>query len=289
MNDPGASRADLLVTSRAALLDALVALEVHRDAVIVIGAQAVYLRTAAAPVALAEATKDSDLAVDPRELGEDPLLEDAMTRAGFYPNAETRQPGAWMSPTGIPVDLMVPESLTGGGKQTRGGRIPPHSKSATRRAGGLEATLIDNSPMEVSALDPADGRRFTVKVAGSAALLVAKLYKIGERAGDPNPNRLQDKDAHDIYRILIDAETADLADAFEQLRAHEVSAEVTETAIGYLQQLFVAGPTALGAAMASRAESGIGDPDLVAASVSALAGDLSKALQPVQGPGGGNS
>lgn len=289
MNQPGASSADLLVQSRSALLDALVALEAHRDSIIVIGAQAVYLRTAAAPVSLAEATKDSDLAVDPRTLGEDPLLEDAMTRAGFHPNPDSRQPGAWLSSTGIPVDLMVPASLTDGGKKARGGRIPPHSQSATRRADGLEAAVIDNSLMEVAALDPVDGRRYTVKVAGCGALLVAKLYKIGERVSDPNPTRLQDKDAHDIYRILIDAETAELAETFDQLRADEVSADVTETAIGYLRELFVAGPSALGAEMAGRAEFGIGDPDLVAASVSALAEDLSKALQTAQEFGGGRS
>ena len=50
---------DLLVQTRSALLDALEALIDHRDAVIVIGAQAVYLHTGNALVALAEATKES--------------------------------------------------------------------------------------------------------------------------------------------------------------------------------------------------------------------------------------
>lgn len=279
MNESGASRADLLVQSRSALLDALEALELHRDSIVVIGAQAVYLRTSAAPVALAEATKDSDLAIDPRQLADDPLLEDAMTRAGFRLDPDKGQPGAWLSPAGIPVDLMVPASLTAGGRQGRSGRIPPHGKRVTRRADGLEAVLIDNSPMKVSALDPNDPRQYAVKVAGAGALLVAKLAKIGERVHDPNPDRLQDKDAHDIYRILIAAETADLAETFERLRAEAVSAVATETAIGYLRDLFGPGPTALGAEMAGRAEAGIGDPDLVSASVSALADDLLKALQ----------
>lgn len=39
--------ADLLVAARSALLDALEALHAHRDAVIVIGAQAIYLHTGA--------------------------------------------------------------------------------------------------------------------------------------------------------------------------------------------------------------------------------------------------
>ncbi|MEV4551037.1 hypothetical protein [Nonomuraea wenchangensis] len=84
MNPPGVSSSDILVRSRSALLDALAALDAHRDAVIVIGAQAVYLRTVRSPVALAETTKDSDLVLDPRVLEDDPLLERCMGEAGFY-------------------------------------------------------------------------------------------------------------------------------------------------------------------------------------------------------------
>jgi hypothetical protein len=43
---------DLLVEARSALLDALEALRAHRRTVIVIGAQAIYLRTGAVKVAL---------------------------------------------------------------------------------------------------------------------------------------------------------------------------------------------------------------------------------------------
>jgi hypothetical protein len=78
MSSPGGSEGDLLGRSRSALLDALQALEAHRGAVIVVGAQAIYLRTSSSIVALAEATKDSDLAVDPRLLHDDPLIEKAM-------------------------------------------------------------------------------------------------------------------------------------------------------------------------------------------------------------------
>ena len=45
MNRPGVGDSDLLVRARSALLDALVALEPHRESVVVIGAQAIYLRT----------------------------------------------------------------------------------------------------------------------------------------------------------------------------------------------------------------------------------------------------
>jgi hypothetical protein len=73
------------------------------------------MRTGNATFALAEATKDSDLAIDTRRPGENPLLEEAMTSAGFILNPVSQQPGAWMSPNGIPVDLMVPEHLAGSG------------------------------------------------------------------------------------------------------------------------------------------------------------------------------
>jgi hypothetical protein len=285
MNVRGASSPDLLVPARAALLDALVALEQHRDAVIVIGAQAVYLRTSEirAQVALAESTKDSDIAVDPRELADEPLLEQAMTRAGFIPNPNPRkkQPGAWVNAAGFEVDLMVPEALAGGGgKQARGARIPPHGKGATRRARGLEAALVDYSLMKVAALDPADDRHYTVKVAGPAALLVAKLHKIAERVDDPNPDRLQDKDAHDVYRLLTAHETDELAARIARLLTEEICATETRDALNHLETLFAAGPDAAGSAMAGRAEEGVGEPQTVAASIAALSADLKLAAAP---------
>jgi hypothetical protein len=161
--------------------------------VVVIGAQAIYLRTAAAPVALAEATKDSDLVIDPRVLQDDPRIEAAMAGGGFHRNLRSGQPGEWLSAAGIPVDLMVPERLAGGGRRTsRGARIPPHDKHATRRARGLEAAVVDNDLMQVGSLAVNDGRRHEVRVAGTAALLVAKAHKIGERA-TTFPSRLVDR------------------------------------------------------------------------------------------------
>jgi hypothetical protein len=111
-----------------------------------IGAQAIYLHTGAAVVALAEATKDSDLAVDPRTLGDHPLLDDAMSAAGFHRDLlHHPQPGSWLSREGIDVDLMVPEALAGASGR-RGARIPPHSRHATRRTPGLEAAIVDHAP-----------------------------------------------------------------------------------------------------------------------------------------------
>jgi hypothetical protein len=273
MKQPG--EADILVAARSALLDAVEALADQRAALVLIGAQAIYLHTGAAPVALAEATKDSDLAVDPRALNDDPRLEEAMQRAGFHPNLIDPQPGSWVSPRGIPVDLMVPALLSGESGR-RGGRIPPHSRRATRRATGLEAAVVDHAPMVIKSLDPSDARSAEIEVAGPAALLVAKLHKLGERQN--TPGRLLDKDAHDIYRLLVATDTVALASALAQLQVSELAGSVTNEAIVYLEQLFALGPNALGATMAGRAEELIGNAPVVSAAVAALAADLVAAL-----------
>jgi hypothetical protein len=274
MNRPG--DADLLPTARSALLDALDALQLHLHALVVIGAQAIYLHTGGAAVALAETTKDSDIALDTRALSDTPLIEDAMREAGFHLDPNFPQPGSWLSAEDIPVDLMVPASLVRATGR-RGARIPPHSKHAARRATGLEATIVDHAPMHVAALDPGDSRACTVNVAGPAALLVAKLHKIAERAD--TPDRLLDKDAHDLYRLLVAIPTGQLATSLWRLQADPLAGKATRHAIALLDELFAAGPQALGSMMAGRAEQGIGDPAVVSAAVAALAGDLAAALQ----------
>jgi hypothetical protein len=266
---------DLLVASRGALLDALEALRPHLDAVVVVGAQAIYMHTGAAPVALAETTKDSDLALDSRVLNDSPLLEEAMTSAGFHHDLGSSQPGSWLSPTGIPVDLLIPKSLAGSSGR-RGARIPPHAKHAARKVTGLEAAVVDHAPMTVRSLAADDERAYTVNVASPAALLVAKLHKLGDR--QESSDRRNDKDAHDVYRLLIAIPTDDLAVALRRLRTDEVAGAATEAGLVLLSNLFAKGPGALGSQMAGRAEEGIGDPEVVSASAATLASDLLRAV-----------
>lgn len=280
MNQPGDT--DLLTAARSALLDALHALQPHLDAVVVIGAQAIYLWSGGAQVALAETTKDSDIALDTRALSDTPLLEDTMRQAGFRLDTNSPQPGSWLNDDGIPVDLMVPESLAGAAGR-RGARIPPHSKHAARRANGLEAAIVDHAPMRVAALDPNDPRACTVNVASPAALLVAKLHKIAERA--ETPDRLIDKDAHDLYRLLVAIPTDELATALQRLRADTLAGEATRHALRLLHMLFADGPEALGSMIAGRAEQGIGNPLVVSTSAATLAADLLATLR-VENPSG---
>lgn len=262
---------DEVTMARLGLLDALEALESHLDALVIIGAQAVYLHTGATEIALAEFTTDGDVAVDPDLLGSDPLVEEAMRAVGFVPDPRSSAIGSWISPRGVPVDLMVPDAVDGAGR--RGVRVPPHDSRSMRRARGIEATLLDNSKMIIQALDPAaDDRRFEVSVAGPAALLVAKLHKIHDRLD--TPSRQDNKDAHDVYRLLTAVETHVFVDAIGRLLGDEGGADVTREALDQLGELFAQGAGARGSLMAGAAEELVGDPAAVSESVALLAQDL---------------
>src|SRR5258708_264101 len=197
MNMPGESSdlsRQLYVNARRVLLDALEALQGQHDAIILVGAQAIYQYTGQAKVAVAEFTTDADLVLDPSALNESPEIAAAMQSKGF--TRDLQQPGVWWSPRDhVEVDLMVHAALAGPG--TRAARLPGHEERAARRAQGLEVALVDKQQQTITALDPTDARSFQVQVAGPAALLIAKLYKIWERRN--TPSRLDAKDASDVY------------------------------------------------------------------------------------------
>lgn len=271
MSQSGDNSDDLLIRARSTLLDALEALEEQREALIVVGAQAIYLQTGDLNIALAPATKDSDLSFDPRLLHEHPRLEEAMRGAGFFPD---EQPGSWVRFDGIPVDLMVPDQLAGHGR--RSVRIPPHDNRSARKTRGLEASLIDYDSREITSLTPHDARRIHAKVAGPGALLVAKVHKITERID--TPTRLNDKDAHDAFRLLRSVETQDLTERFVRLMDDTLTQETTKEALSSLVKNFASGADALGSAMAGRAEAGVGDPQQTSLATALLADDLVNAI-----------
>ncbi len=75
------------VRARETLLDALGALETHRQAVILVGTQAVYLHTHATDTefSVSPFTYDADIALDPSRLANEPKIVEAMQAAGFAP------------------------------------------------------------------------------------------------------------------------------------------------------------------------------------------------------------
>lgn len=89
-----------------------------------------------------------------------------------------------------------------------------------------------------------------VNVAGVGALLVAKSFKLGERLA--KPERLQPKDAGDVYR-LIDATAVDeMAAILNTLLDDECSAQATDVALEYTRQLFMT-PGGVGVQLAAQA------------------------------------
>lgn len=264
----------LYVAARHVLLDGFEALGDHREALILVGAQAVYLHVGEADLAVAPYTKDADFTLNPQVLAAIPLLEEVMARAGFRHGS---QPGIWLTtrtvedrPVDVELDLLVPDSLGGSGR--RGARLVSHGNNVARKARGLEAALVDNALMAVSALEPGSSRTCQIRVAGPSALLVSKLHKLGERDRQ-DPTRLRPKDAHDVLRLLRGVATQTLASGLQLLQANELSAAVTGEAVEHLARLF-GSAASLGSQLAAEAAAGLEPADMVTASCAALTHDL---------------
>lgn len=113
-------------------------------------------------------------------------------------------------------------------------------------------------------------------VAGPGALLIAKIHKIAERVD--HHDRVRDKDALDVLRLLRAIETDDLAAPVRTLRADELAGPVTREALELLPRLF-GSETSDGVLMAVRAAGGSEDPATSAASLVALMNDLRRAVE----------
>jgi hypothetical protein len=271
------------VEARRVLLDALTALQPHIGAIVLIGAQAVYLRTAGRLSTYQPFTTDADLALDPALLADIPLLGDAMLDAGFELTAE---PGIWQQrfqragfdgDITVPVDLIVPAELVSKAGR-RGARLPgDHGKTAARKSEGVAGAIVDFDPFEIPSFEAADDRTVVVNVAGPAALLVAKAHKLGERLA--TPERLMPKDAGDIYRLFDATSVEDMTPATMRLLADERSSTATSAALGFVRQLF-ATPRSPGVGLAVQALAGIIDPITVTSVLTGYTTDFLDATEP---------
>jgi hypothetical protein len=251
----------LYVAARRILLDVLEALGPHRPKFVLVGAQAVYLQAGDADMeVVAPYTKDADLGIDARDLDRDPSILGLMTAAGFslkITRAGGVEPGTWVAETDVdgkqtlvPVDLLVPEALAYGNGR-RDARLPNHGKNATRRVAGLEATVRDNVEMTITSLEiERDPRTMSIRVAGPAALLVAKAHKLGERLGRGNEGRIRAKDAGDVVRLMRGSATPDaVGKTLAKLAGDEMCGPSVRAGVDYLERLF-ATPRARGVDLA---------------------------------------
>lgn len=253
-----------------ALLDALDALgPAHRDALVLVGAQAIYLHVGNDDLAVPQFTHDADLAVNPELVAASPLIIPALEAVGFTrepPPGSTKssQPGQFhklIDGQWIEVDLLVPDAIASvtHPNRRRSAGVDPHGRNSMARAAGLEAALIDNAYREIHTLTEGDARAVSIRVAGPAALLMAKAHKLGERT--LAKNRVDAKDALDIYRLLAACNLTDTAMRLRELSKSEAGLSVL-VGIDHLSRLF-ASPTAEGSVLAAAAVGAAADPAVI--------------------------
>lgn len=114
-----------------------------------------------------------------------------------------------------------------------------------------------------------------MNVAGTGALMVAKLHKLWERT--EHDDRVKAKDALDIVRILRATSTPDLAQRLRELRLSQEAGVVAIDAIEHLDSLF-GRRDGRGIALAIQATDRLVDPEELAISTITLANDLRSAL-----------
>ncbi|MDR1188326.1 MAG: hypothetical protein LBK95_12880 [Bifidobacteriaceae bacterium] len=240
-----------VVTSRRALIDVLIGLAEHREALTVLGGHAVIEVTQGIPALPPEdTTHDGDLGVTPELLGADPKLGERMAALG-YETVRPERPGVWSPVTQRDrsihsrdsVDLIAPMSLARDGMTTtrdiRAARVGAHGKRAVSATRGTELSVLDRRLLVLRSFD--GGPTVDAYVAGPSALLCAKAYKIHDRL-DPaelrrNADRLRPKDFADLYRLLRAVEPEEAAQVFHQGIADPRIGEAVKLGRDYLMEI----------------------------------------------------
>lgn len=204
-----------IVSSRQALIDVIIGLSEHGEALTVLGGHAVTEVTRNVPsLPPPDTTRDGDLGVIPQLLTSDPRIPERMLELG-YEQARPERPGVW-SPIAQrersihardSVDLIAPMSLSRDGmtsrRAIRSARVGDHGTSVSATA-GTELSVVDRHRATLRAFD--SDASVETYIAGPAALLCAKAHKIHDRMKpselERNSQRLRPKDFADVYRLL---------------------------------------------------------------------------------------
>ena len=132
--------------------------------------------------------------------------------------------------------------------------------------------MVDNELHKIASFDDSDRRHHLIRVAGPAALLVAKVIKIGDRS----ELRRQPKDGLDVLRLLQSQDTIPLATRLAELANDPIAGDVTRTAMTWLalSGQGVDGPLA---DLTAQTVAGLTDPTTITGSLVALVEDLASA------------
>lgn len=240
-----------IVTSRRALIDVIIGLADQSEALVVLGGHAVIEVTQGVPALPPDdTTRDGDLGVIPQLLSDDPNISARMIELG-YEAAHPDRPGVW-SPVSQrdrsihdrdSVDLIAPMSLARDGLTTsrdiRAARVGAHGKRAVSATHGTELSFLDRQWRTLRSFD--GGPTVGAFVAGPAALLCAKAYKIHDRL-DPtelrrNADRLRPKDFADLYRLILAATPEEARGIFSQAAGHPEVGEAVALGRQYLLEI----------------------------------------------------
>jgi hypothetical protein len=238
-----AGEANAHALSRRTLIEAVTALQALSPvAFVLVGAHAVHLRAPANELGLPAFTFDGDVVVNPTRLTRSRAVRVCLEEVGF--DLRDRHSGLYERPGVDPdmrratrIDVFVPAAFeyawSGEGYDARAAMVQP----------GLEACLVDCSPMELMTLDDGGVQvSATVHVAGIVALLAAKGWKIGERY-EQGPEAFADvrKDIGDIYRLLQTSDADENGATLRVLRDNRHISGSVRTGAQYLRQLCTGG------------------------------------------------
>ena len=121
----------LYAKAREVLLDALEALGPHRSSLVLVGAQAIYLHTGEADIAVAPFTTDADVIIDPGGLADHPIIGEALQASGFLLGD---QPGQWVKDDARVLRLLRGVSTEIISQRLRGLRQDSRSAAVTGEA-----------------------------------------------------------------------------------------------------------------------------------------------------------